>query len=303
MASSRKIGTNETTHTFGAAGHGRDYTSFATWEADTDIDLVSGAISYGLACYDDAASFDASFVVSGATTDSTHFRRIYAPDGQRHDGTENNGVTIHITGTNARIVIADDYSQLQDIIFTGLLDYFPYAIWLYGTSAMVGCILHDITRATSIASGVVLSNTSFVINCIVYNIQGDGIYSPSANGCIYNCTAHHCGGYGINGAVSAVAKNCIAHDNTIGNIHANIIQTTCVTSAPTYTDSGNDDYHLDTHDTVSINNGTDLSTDASYAFDDDIDFETRSGDWDIGFDECMNPAAVSRSALQYFWGI
>ena len=67
-------------------------------------------------------------------------------------------------------------------------------------------------------------------------------------------------------------------------------QTTNATSGVTFAADG---YHLDSTDTVAINNGTDLSADDVFAFDDDIDRGIRS-DWDIGCDEWFGSGAARR---------
>ena len=54
------------------------------------------------------------------------------------------------------------------------------------------------------------------------------------------------------------------------------------------------DFHLQSSD-PGVDDGTDLSADANFAFDDDVDFDTRSGTWDIGFDEFIeeiNPSLL-----------
>lgn len=88
-------------------------------------------------------------------------------------------------------------------------------------------------------------------------------------------------------AGTPTARNCCASGNTTLDWQGTWSQTTCTAedATPTYVDSANDDFHLASNDTVCINNGTDLSGDANYAFDDDIDFQTRTGSWDIGMDE------------------
>lgn len=49
------------------------------------------------------------------------------------------------------------------------------------------------------------------------------------------------------------------------------------------------DFHLSPSDTSgAIDGGTDLSADGAYAFSDDIDGDTRSGDWDLGADEIVS---------------
>ena len=62
----------------------------------------------------------------------------------------------------------------------------------------------------------------------------------------------------------------------------------------TFVNAAGDDFHLDAADVGADNFGTDLSADANFAFDDDIDgdlFDT----WDIGMDE-NEPADVPNGA-------
>jgi len=53
----------------------------------------------------------------------------------------------------------------------------------------------------------------------------------------------------------------------------------------TFVDAANDDYHLDSADAGAKGFGTDLSADADYPFDWDVDGDTRGTTWDIGFDQ------------------
>ena len=52
-----------------------------------------------------------------------------------------------------------------------------------------------------------------------------------------------------------------------------------------FVDAPNGDYHLGDGDTAARDAGTDLSADAAYPFDTDIDGDARTGTWDIGADE------------------
>lgn len=64
--------------------------------------------------------------------------------------------------------------------------------------------------------------------------------------------------------------------------------TTEASSGIVFVDAGGDDYHIMRSSTGAVNLGTDLSSDAVYPFNDDIDGDTRpSGEdmWDIGADE------------------
>lgn len=58
---------------------------------------------------------------------------------------------------------------------------------------------------------------------------------------------------------------------------------------------GSGDYHLDSTDTGAQGNGTDLSSDATYAFSDDIDGDTRTTPWDCGADQYVASGGASLS--------
>jgi hypothetical protein len=58
-------------------------------------------------------------------------------------------------------------------------------------------------------------------------------------------------------------------------------------SRPTFVNEGAGDYHLDADDTVAKGRGTDLSADATWAHNEDIDGEAQTGDWDIGADQVV----------------
>jgi co-chaperonin GroES (HSP10) len=74
------------------------------------------------------------------------------------------------------------------------------------------------------------------------------------------------------------------NDDIFGASEAYTIYTNMY-GAVTFADEGNDDFHLGTADTLAQNNGTDLSSDGTLPFSDDIDDHTRALQWDIGADQ------------------
>ena len=69
--------------------------------------------------------------------------------------------------------------------------------------------------------------------------------------------------------------------------------------SPTFLAEGSNDFHLDSSDTVAQNKGADLTSDATFAFWEDIEREVRS-DWDVGADEYVAPAGgVSPTGVLY----
>jgi hypothetical protein len=113
-----------------------------------------------------------------------------------------------------------------------------------------------------------------------------------------NVAGISCSTAGVATVVTVInAKNCIAQGNatnfyTYGPGTETINQTTNVTANVTFEADG---YHI-TNDADAVGAGTDLSADGTFAFDDDIDGETRD-DWDIGADEYVAGEAPARRRM------
>jgi hypothetical protein len=99
---------------------------------------------------------------------------------------------------------------------------------------------------------------------------------------------------------SPAGNNNASSDGTATGTGSRINQTF------TFVASGSDDYHLAGSDAGALDFGADLSADGVFAFDDDIDFDTRSGTWDIGFDEFIlligYPIVTDRMASSLIFG-
>lgn len=314
MASSRRTGTNENVSTFGDVGHGRDYTDLGTWEADTDYNLVSATTSEVLEGYADAASYNDRMSIAGATTSSSYFRIFRPASGEFHDGTPTTGFKLAYVGGSC-LSIAEDYTQAQDIIGTSTdnssTDRSTFYISNTDHNAYVGCMAVDSANSGSGKMYGFYTNWSnntyrYFVNCLAHNIDEYGFYWVNAlaygYAYAYNCTATDCQ-YGFLATVShdVRAKNCCSSDNSIQDWSGSFISVTCTAEGanPTYLDSASDDFRLDPSDTVCIGNGTDLSADGIYAFDDDIELESRpnGSDWDIGFDECYIPGEITPNEM------
>lgn len=378
MASSRIFPLAYVISTYGvtSAPYSRNYSSLATWETDTDINLssvtttdqsssgttlyvastapfakcvlgrstirvsgqtltingvtagdyltvstISGTISSGAAvacgfvleCYDDAAPYDDSVTLAGATTSADYFRVIRAADGQR--GTETDGVRFYSaeTGSNAFVFkIQEGYTGIYDIAVYWSTDSTYQRISFY----FINCNYAKAVGCTSIGRGgtnyiqgfwLFDARTVYAINCFAKD-SGSGSnasgflsikYSTSSTLYCYNCTSTG-NKYGIlcGTNTTLVAKNCIAQGNTTSNIQGTVTQTTNATSGVTFAADG---YHLAAADTVAKDQGTDLSgaaphNETAFPFDDDIDDNTRSGTWDIGADEYVASGGAASSA-------
>jgi len=286
MASSRRLPTSYNVSTYGTAS--RDYSALMTWEAATDNDLVTATKGEVLECYDDETKFIEMVQIQGAITNSSYFRVIKPATGEGHDGTPNNGFTIELD--DRYIDIQENYSQLHDLVILDATISSDVGIFLVGEyTAAIGCIIKSTDNKIPRHFQSNGSNIYF-INCISIGASDRGFYGSGDNNNIYfyNCIAvdanigfeleEGCGNTGY-------AKNCITHDCTTDFKFTTWTKTTCYEGdATVFKDQPNDDYHLASADTTCRGNGTDLSADANYAFDDDIDGETRSA-WDIGADE------------------
>ena len=190
----------------------------------------------------------------------------------------------------------------------------------FGTlNRIVGVIDNDSVNAGSgsARSFAIDGNQGICINCISINAERHGFdNSPGAGntGYFYNNTAIGAGveGFHYSGGTAGVLKNCLGSGNTTdfdtgGTWTGSITCASSDTSASslptgghrasqtfTFENAAGDDYHLQSSDAGAKDFGTDLSSDAFISFDDDINDgtmgggkagQTRSGSWDIGFDE------------------
>lgn len=316
MTSARRVGTNESISTYGAPGHGRDYTAAATWEAATDIDCVAGAVSPVLEFYPDAV-FDDTCLIQGAVTDENYFRIMRPAAGHHHFGLRNFGVVFdHAFDVGSTYVfsIAEDYFQLQDIGITGTaMDSNATGVEVSAAVAtVVGVMVYDITTTGTINTvrgiHITVTDTVVIVDCSVTNLlsgpgtsQGQGILLGSGSTAyIYNTTVVGCQYYGIRRNLgTCVVKNClvsgtITNPDFYGTFDASSdYNASSDTSAPgtnsniecafSFEDPESGDYHLRPDDGCARNQGTDMSSDAVYAYDDDVDALTITL-WSIGFD-------------------
>ena len=314
--SSRVLPTSYNEKTYCASGC--DYSSLATWEAATDIDLVTATKGEVLTC--SSGVYNDSVILDESTTDSSYFRVIRAASGAR--GTPTSGVRFEITSPINAVVLLEEYACIQDIAAKVTTTTNAWRCFRSGSSytKFIGCTAYDsgVNTTTNGAGFFIDGNAGttvgqLVVNCYALNCQssgyGGGIIAyayVNVTAYIYNCTVKNSAPYGISSVsitadrtVVANVKNCIANGNTSNFVtrkdagSATMNQTTNTASAVTFAADG---YHLDASDTVAIGNGTDLSGDGTFAFDDDIDGETR-GTFDIGADEYVTTATRNRLIL------
>lgn len=295
MTSSRRVGTNESISTYYSGG-GKDYSLLTTWEAATDNNLVTGAVSEVLECY--ARSHNDRVTLAGATTNSSYFRIIRPASSQGHAGIpkfDGSCVAFASTVANHGIVATEAYASIQDLVvkltINSTTTYAALGAYnAYAGRSFVGCLVVDSVNAgAGVVHGIYMAPGSgidgYIVNCLVHNNDGMGIEGDTGNTYIYNTTSVGNADYDLVGTAGGnlYAKNVIYGDRST----VNWTETTCTNGSPAYVDSANDNFMLAPSDYVAKNQGTNLSGDSKFAFDDDI-LESVRGIWDIGFYEDMS---------------
>ncbi len=311
MATSRRAGTNEQIATYGT---GKTYTegNLATWEQATDTDHVTDTETDVLEVYAEGGGgglWDDTDALDGSINDADYFRIIRAASGEGHSGIPLDDGTVvgfRQTADSFLLRIDEDYSQFQDLVGKVSIDSTNSRLVFGGTgnsTYYIGLLLFDSANAgTGKVDGFSLwtGSIAYIINCLVHNIEQYGIKNSVTNLYVYNTTLDGNSTDLYSDADIINSKNVI-YATTGGAGTFNF--TTCYDTdggAPTYVDSVNDDFHLQAGDATCKDQGTDLSADGTFAFDDDINDgvmgagkagETRTGTWDIGFDEYVAAAA------------
>ncbi len=296
MASSRHLPLSYNTSTFG--GVTRDYQSLSVWEAATDNDLVTATDGEVLDCYADSASYDQSITIESATTDSDYFRVIRAASGQGHTGSPGTGFKIAPSEGPARcIYLRESYSSLYDLDIqydaNNIAVRNCIQVAKEGPVNVVGCLIKCTNSGTGGAGGILggAALAANYINNLFYECKEYGLKTSTANeGIVYNNTIVNNVGTGLQVEGTTRVKNNIYQDNGTDLVGTPTTSITNVSSGVVFIDAANDNYFLDPSDTVAQGQGTNLSADANYAFDDDVIGATRpfGTEWDIGFEECCD---------------
>ncbi len=109
---------------------GRDYATIREWNSATSgLNLITeNEIRIGL-CYNDSPFIeDNILVLSGATTDIDHYRKLSVASGQGHSGNVNEGVNL-----DGRLIIKESYFQLDGLRIHGSNIYNTGTISVSGT--------------------------------------------------------------------------------------------------------------------------------------------------------------------------
>jgi hypothetical protein len=292
---------------------GGDYSSLSAWEAGEEADIVAADEYRTAECY----SFDdtTALTITGWTTDATRFIQIITPSAERHDGKWNaskyrmsfsgaTGITLgepYIYFEGIQFQISEGGSTARTTVLVGSVGA--------GNIYVDACIFRQNPASAGTGSLVGFANTdasttAVIRNTLFYDFRqgtGRGVSVNPGIVFLYNCTGHNCDETYRRGSGTLTARNCLANDSTDGFVGtfdaaSNYNASDVAGDAPgansrngasgtaTFVDEANDDFHLGASDTNCKDLGEDLSG-ATHGFSTDVDGATRTGSWDIGFDE------------------
>lgn len=207
------------------------------------------------------------------------------------DHVEYHGIQVHVTVTDGNSYVAFKTTNANQ------------------TATNIACVMsHCIARGTQTSGTVAGFNTrppgaggagtSKIRNCIAYDCNA-GFSSDFISAAVYNCTAADCGFSYVCDADNGIkAVNCLSKGAAPGFVGvfaagSNYNAEDDGNGAPgansqsgvtfTFVNAAADDFHLSASDTGA--KGLGISDPDSGGFSDDVDGGTRSGSWDIGFDQ------------------
>ncbi len=296
---------------------GGDYTTLAAWQAGEVTDLVAAdEIAIAEIDGDWSGGADTALVnITGWTTDATRYIEIKTLVAARHHGRWSTDYYIldktAVDGYALRIGVSN-------VIIDGLqLDHSGdggniYAITMLADT--VNIVIKDcLGQITSADGGQCrvfnandhnVANSVIFVNCAVLSSKLRGFSAGTDSSVIgtrfYNCTTRGCLGVGFYGSANTfIAINCLGDGAGVndysptggatGSKNNASSDTTAPGTSPrisqTFTWVGSSDSHIDVDDAGARTYGFDLSADAVYSFNIDVDGNTRSGSWDIGADQ------------------
>lgn len=311
------------------SGTGFDYTSLSAWEAAQQGDLTGVRDEIAIAkCRSTSGTDDTTAtMIDGFTTDATRYIKIWTDTAEsyRHAGIWNSSKYVLAVSGSYCIWVNDDY-----VIVDGLQLSTTASNAAFNIGSGITATNNKVVLSNTICKGpgddtgntYLINASNPNVNLFIYNALAYGVNPANTNSRvvvvnhasatlnIYSSTLIGGNVCLRNVAGTVVAKNVYA-GNAGGSCYSGTItQTTCAssdtTAAGTALDSiavnttnftnvtgGSENFHLPAGSAL-IDVGTDTSGDgAPMNFTTDVDGATRSGSWDIGFDEVT--AAAGRT--------
>ena len=306
---------------------GGDYTSLEACMNANEQDLVANDLYFDVEIDGDwSGGADTTAVtIENYTTDATRYINIYTTSAARHKGVFStdyyylNQAGYLITTLNC----TDNYVTINGLQVRNGGGSYRSAIALNGSDTTVKNCLIPFSDARGIDGQVSYANRK-IYNNIIYDTDEAGIflYIVSGTNYVYNNTVYGATDTGIVKSTSVgavVLKNNICYNNTtdysgtfgLASTH-NLSKDDTAPALNTYyrnktltftnTGAGTEDFHLDSGDSDAIDKGTDLSGEF---FSDDIDGDTRTGDWELGADDGYTLSTVATGIMtprSNYWG-
>jgi len=292
--------------TIGALG-GETYSTVTAWEAATDVDITAGGTDeQHNGRLTQRLTVTAELRMTGATTDSTHFRRLTFDNGiittlAPYDPITDTGVGLVRAGNEVIRTRTETFTQLVGLLFEGA-SASTQSVYNGGvaSSLMDGCTL----RQTGTTGGCYRGDGAQIFNSLGLTTGGVAWRQNSAVDCIYyNCIAYDSGGGTGSGfqlgtdAASTIIRNCIAigwgasngdftGTLTLGTYSDNISGDTSAPGAGSFTSETDTDLwtspSTDDFTLKSGGNAIDNGFDLSGTFTTSLDGTTRTTPWDMG---------------------
>lgn len=260
-------------------------------------DLTSLPASVNLVCYDDGVIDNSAVSVSGFTTSALYKLKIYSAyntntqsnTNNQHLGRFGTGYTIAPSTSAAAITINNANVEVRGIQINAVTGYNGIVIsnndniiiknnliknaniGIYDSSAsashgthILSNIIYDCTLAgISVQKDIVYNNT--VVNCVTG-------YISDVNSDLKNNIGFNNGTQDFN--YNTTIEYCVSKDSSAGSSN------NCVSNVtPVFLSTENKDYHLQSTDTIALDNGLNLSSE----FQTDIN-NNKITEWSIGAD-------------------
>ena len=245
--------------------------------------------------------------ISGATTDATRYRRVYAAPGAEAGMPWRASGAYILTTTGASCLSpSESYARVERLqlqsTHTG-----PRVLNFTATASVaerraVGCHIrapNNTATNGALCSTPAAGNVAYAINCVIDGGAGTAVVTNSGSGrltYLYNCLVYRGNdGFAVNG--DPVVKNCLAINCTTDFSGTNTAASTNNASedatAPgavalpertfSLIDSAGGNYRLAINDVGARNVGADLSRDTVFPFNTDFDGKVRGpAGWDVG---------------------
>ena len=272
--------------------------------------------------YDTGASSTSLTMATGYITSLPNYIRMYTPTdtttevnfSQRHTGKWDNAK--FAVDFNGAFNVNIPYTKVDGLQF----NLGSGGVVVFAASERV-VISNNIVRSSySAVYGIQVegnaSKEAFVYNNIVYGFASGIVrYYDGAGRTLYayNNTVYNCSTAGIRDmagssmvAVNNVVQNSTdgytgiflaASDYNISDLAADAPGSHSKNSATvSFADATNSDFHLVSTDTAAKGAGTDLQHDSYFAFENDIDGQTRVNPWDIGADQFQDTVLQSQQS-------